>query len=111
MRHSVITPLYRLRKMVDGVLSKGTKFVPFNLLASQLKATTFKPAPSGWLALYTMVTFRPDIGYAEVRRKAEWQNRILDRVVWGGVFMSGLVGMVAAGLWAARAKGKFSWRA
>lgn len=108
MRHSVTTPLYRLRKLVDGVLSKGTRFVPFKVLASQLKATTFNPAPRGWLALYTMVTFRPDISYAEVRRKAERQNRILDRVVWSGLLASGFATVAAVGMWAARSRGKLS---
>jgi kynurenine 3-monooxygenase len=108
MRHSVTTPLYRLRKLVDGVLSKGTKFVPFKELASQLKATTFNPAPRGWLALYTMVTFRPDISYAEVRRKAERQNRMLDRFVWSALLASGFASMAAVGMWAATSKGRFS---
>jgi kynurenine 3-monooxygenase len=108
MRHSVTTPLYRLRKLVDGVLSKGTKFVPFKTLASQLKATTFNRAPHGWLALYTMVTFRPDISYAEVRRKAERQNRILDSVVWSGLLASGFASVATVGMWAARSRGRLS---
>jgi kynurenine 3-monooxygenase len=108
MRHSVTTPLYRLRKMVDGVLSKWTEFVPFDALASQLKATTFKPAPRGWLALYTMVTFRPDISYAEVRLKAERQDRILDRVIWSGLLASGFASVAAVGIWAARSRGRLS---
>lgn len=100
MRHSVTTPLYRLRKLVDGVLSSGTRFVPFQTLASQLTVNTFNKAPDGWLALYTMVTFRPDISYAEVRRKANRQNHLLDVTVWGGLVVSACVGIVAIARWA-----------
>lgn len=108
MRHAVTTPLYRLRKMVDGILSKGTRFVPYQALVSQLKATTFNPAPDGWLALYTMVTFRPDISYAEVRRKAERQNRIIDRIAWGGILASGVASLAAMATWVARSSGRRS---
>ena len=108
MRHSVTTPLYRLRKMVDGLLSKGTIFVPFQTLASQLTVNTFNKAPKGWLALYTMVTFRPDISYAEVRRKADRQNRLLDMAVWSGLLASGCIGILAIGRWANRNRSGFS---
>lgn len=99
MRHSVTTPLYRLRKMVDGLLSHGTRFIPFQTLISQLTSTTFSRAPSGWLALYTMVTFRPDISYAEVRRKAERQNRLLEVAVWSGLLATAYMSTVATLKW------------
>lgn len=31
----------------------------------------------GWTALYDMVTFRPDVGYAEVMRREKWQKKVV----------------------------------
>jgi kynurenine 3-monooxygenase len=104
MRHSVTTPLYRLRKLFDGFLSRWSPFVPFSILSDQLVATTFvQGAARGWLPLYTMVTFRPDISYATVRRKAAEQNRFLTALGLGtasGTML--LVGMWVVSLWRAR---------
>lgn len=98
MRHSVTTPFYRLRKYVDGLISMWTPFVPFQHLAPQLSRMTFADPPRGWLALYTMVTFRPDISYAAVRRKAEQQNRIFNWFIWGALFASS-TGSFVVGTW------------
>jgi kynurenine 3-monooxygenase len=46
--------------------------------------------PRGWLPLYTMVTFRPDISYSRARRKAEEQARVMNK--------TGKVGSVALGI-------------
>jgi kynurenine 3-monooxygenase len=46
-----------------------------------------------------MVTFRPDVGYAEALRRERWQKDVLHWGVWaGGV---GLVGLASAGAFAA----------
>lgn len=45
--------------------------------------------PKGWLPLYTMVTFRPDINYATVKAKALRQSVILTRAIWIGVIVFG----------------------
>jgi kynurenine 3-monooxygenase len=46
-----------------------------------------------------MVTFRPDVGYAEALRRERWQKDVLHWGVWaGGV---GLVGLATAGAFAA----------
>ncbi|KAG8686946.1 kynurenine 3-monooxygenase, mitochondrial precursor [Ceratobasidium sp. 394] len=76
MRHSVTTPVYRLRKSIDAFLSRFTPFVPWQSLIPVLATTTFPPgAAKGWISLYTMVTFRPDISYATAQRKAREQAR------------------------------------
>ena len=104
MRHSVTTPLYRLRKLFDGFLSRWSPFVPFNILSDQLVATTFvQGAARGWLPLYTMVTFRPDINYGTVRRKAAEQTQFLTALglgTAGGTLL--LVGMWVVSFWRGR---------
>jgi len=54
----------------------------------------------GWLPLYTMVTFRPDINYATVKKRAVRQTTILTGLSWIGVTVCGVAG--AWLLWAAR---------
>ncbi|KAF8610136.1 FAD/NAD-binding domain-containing protein [Ceratobasidium sp. AG-I] len=82
MRHSVTTPLYRLRKWVDETLSRFTPFVPWQNLIPILGETTFPPgAAKGWISLYTMVTFRPDISYATAQKKYLDQTRRISLVV------------------------------
>jgi kynurenine 3-monooxygenase len=47
-----------------------------------------------------MVTFRPDVGYAEALRRERWQKDVLGWGVWvAGV---GLTGLAVAGAWAGR---------
>lgn len=91
MRHSVTTPLYRARKAIDGFLSRLTPFTSFDTIAPTLSDTTFDPLPmmAGWIPLYTMVTFRPDISYASVRRKAERQDRTMN--ILTGIISSGVI--------------------
>ena len=56
--------------------------------------------PAGWLPLYTMVTFRPDISYATVRRKARRQGDILGYATWAAAAVTvGTLGITCAQLW------------
>ncbi|KAG8833524.1 kynurenine 3-monooxygenase, mitochondrial precursor [Serendipita sp. 399] len=98
MRHAVTTPLYKLRKRMDGFLSRLTPFIAFEAFSSRLRRETFLPTPRGWLALYTMVTFRPDISYAEVRRKARRQDMIINTFAWAGLMLAVGTGSLLAGL-------------
>lgn len=86
MRHNVTTRGYIFRKMIDNALAALTApHLSFPSLAPNLakEPSGFLPAaPSGWLPLYRMVTFRPDISYGTVKRKAERQNTIIR---WIGV--------------------------
>jgi len=100
----VTTPLSRLRKLLDGFLSRWSPFVPFSVLSDQLVTATFvQGAAKGWLPLYSMVTFRPDINYATVRRKAAEQDRFLTALGLGtasGAML--LVGMWVVSFWRCR---------
>lgn len=84
MRHSVTTPGYIFRKMIDNVFAALTApHLSFLSLAPNLakEPTGFSPAASrGWLPLYRMVTFRPDISYGSAKRKAERQNAIIQGI-------------------------------
>ncbi|CAE6418730.1 unnamed protein product [Rhizoctonia solani] len=89
MRHSVTTPIYRLRKWIDRVLAGFAPSVPWQSLIPTLAQTTFPVgAAKGWISLYTMVTFRPDISYATAQRKAREQADIITRI---GVFVFALI--------------------
>ena len=85
MRHDVTTLPFRLRKKIDNLLYK--------LGGTQPETVGFREGvyPSGqikgWMPLYTMVTFRPDIGYAAAKKKAEGQVRILNALgISAGIF-------------------------
>ncbi|KAI0647166.1 FAD/NAD-P-binding domain-containing protein [Trametes meyenii] len=83
MRHSVTTLAYRFRKALDNILySLNRKHVTAAEVTPVLSDNTFVNAPSGWLPLYTMVTFRPDISYLTVRRKFQRQTDILGLAGW-----------------------------
>lgn len=78
MSSKVRDPLFLLRRKVDALL-----------------ATVFR---GGWLPLYEMVTFRPDIGYDEAVRRSKAQDGIVEGVVR---FVGGMgvgLGLLAAGL-------------
>ncbi|KDQ60731.1 hypothetical protein JAAARDRAFT_31708 [Jaapia argillacea MUCL 33604] len=104
MRHAVTTPAYILRKAVDNFLYFVTARKPptsFDTILSQASV----PFPAGnisrqWLPLYTMVTFRPDIGYATAKQKATRQSEILAALGWFTTAAMGVasVGVVLAGL-------------
>jgi kynurenine 3-monooxygenase len=95
MRHSVTTLAYLFRKALDDILYSITtprpallpSFVP---LLSRVPFITTEP--QGWLPLYTMVTFRPDVSYATARRKAARQASILTSLQYAGVVFLGVAG-------------------
>ncbi|KAI1795758.1 FAD/NAD(P)-binding domain-containing protein [Ganoderma leucocontextum] len=83
MRHSVTTPGYRFRKALDNLLySLNRTHIAAKDVLQPLLKTTFLPNPGGWLPLYTMVTFRPDISYSTARRKFQQQSRVLEIAAW-----------------------------
>ena len=68
--------------------------VSLESLASVLATAPYPPGrPKGWLPLYTMVTFRPDISYAAVEKKAARQAAVLTWIGWVGIAVFGVVGM------------------
>ena len=85
MRHSVTTFGYLFRKSLDNVLyALSSQRVTLSGLMPLLARTPFpsSPSPAGWLPLYTMVTFRPDISYSTARRVAAREARILEWAGW-----------------------------
>jgi kynurenine 3-monooxygenase len=58
MASKVTSPLFLLRKRIDAVLARLM--------------------PGRWLPLYTMVTFKDDVSYAEARRREAKQARIVE---------------------------------
>lgn len=97
MRHSVTQFSYLFRKTVDNLLYSLTspQVVSLASLVPALSTQPYPPRqPKGWLPLYTMVTFRPDISYATVKKKAERQAAIITGLGWIGVAVFG-----AAGAW------------
>jgi kynurenine 3-monooxygenase len=101
MRHSVTTPAHKLKRMVDNLLFSLTCRTPVTLtnLGALPSGVTFPPGrPRGWLPLYTMVTFRPDISYSNAKRKATEQGRVITKVgIAGSVALS-----VGASVWLVR---------
>ncbi|KAL0947011.1 hypothetical protein HGRIS_013155 [Hohenbuehelia grisea] len=106
MRHSVVTPTYIIKKTLDTLLFSLTSRQTASLasLGPALSRTPFPPGmPSGWLPLYTMVSFRPDISYATARRKAARQSRILANVVsLGTALLSVATAYLAWSVWVRR---------
>ncbi|KAJ7905400.1 FAD/NAD-binding domain-containing protein [Mycena olivaceomarginata] len=95
MRHSVTTPAYIFRKTVDALLYSLTARQKISLpsLVPLLSRETFASVISGWVPLYTMVTFRPDISYATAKQRAERQSRILTGLGWAGTGVLGAIGV------------------
>lgn len=90
MRHSVTTVSYLLKKSIDNLLYALTLRKPVFLdsLVPVLTRMTYSSSTAGgWMPLYTMVTFRPDISYATIRRKASRQNQLLVVSGWLGVLL------------------------
>lgn len=72
---------FRLRKKIDNLLYElgGKRPETVASLGERFHKDVYPSAqPKGWMPLYTMVTFRPDVGYAAAKRKAEGQTRILN---------------------------------
>jgi len=104
MRHSVVTPAYLFRKTLDNFLySLTAKSVTVKSLIPALSQKPFLSNISGWLPLYTMVTFRPDISYSNARRKAAKQRQILEYAGWAsfgvGVGTAGIIGISVLRRW------------
>ncbi|RPD80193.1 FAD/NAD(P)-binding domain-containing protein [Lentinus tigrinus ALCF2SS1-7] len=97
MRHSVTTLGYRFRKALDNLLySLNRKHVTAKDVTAPLLDKPFINSPSGWLPLYTMVTFRPDISYSTARRRFLRQSQILETTAWLSAGVA--VGMGIAGV-------------
>ncbi|KAF7337739.1 FAD/NAD(P)-binding domain-containing protein [Mycena sanguinolenta] len=75
MRHSVATWSYMIRAFIDNALyaiSDSPVITDFTEMISGSKV------PSGWIPLYSMVSFRPDISYSAAKKKAERQARLVE---------------------------------
>jgi kynurenine 3-monooxygenase len=84
---------------VDNLLYTLTrqKMVSLSSLQPTLSRVPYPTGePRGWLPLYTMVTFRPDISYSTAKAKAERQSRVLDALVWTTAGIFGTVSVWAA---------------
>ncbi|EIN07461.1 FAD/NAD(P)-binding domain-containing protein [Punctularia strigosozonata HHB-11173 SS5] len=104
MRHSVTTLGYQFRKRLDNFLSAVSSDTPSFIVASpdkayspQLETLSFTPHPRGWLPLYTMVTFRPDISYATAKKKAETQGKLLS-FAGSALTLGGAMALVAGAI-------------
>jgi kynurenine 3-monooxygenase len=109
MRHSVATPSYLFFRALDNLFasitspktaitttSTNTSTNHSNTsILTLLSRTPFPTAsPSGWLPLYTMVTFRPDVSYSTAQAKVERQQAILASIGRAGA----VLGVVGVGL-------------
>ncbi|KAF7337695.1 Kynurenine 3-monooxygenase [Mycena sanguinolenta] len=75
MRHSVATWSYMIRGFIDNALYA----ISDSPVLTDLTETISSPkVPSGWIPLYSMVSFRPDISYSAAKKKAERQARLVD---------------------------------
>ncbi|TXT10730.1 hypothetical protein VHUM_02235 [Vanrija humicola] len=79
MRSSVLKPLYHLRRGIDWVL---TRVYPSTPQAVDPRVPFSTKKVRGWTSLYDMVTFRPDIGYAEALRREKWQKSVVGGAAW-----------------------------
>lgn len=97
MRHSVTTPLYLFKKALDNFLytisSWHSPFLESTVRASMATIPFPTRTPSGWIPLYTMVTFRPDISYGTAKTKAARQAKIVNKVGWFGAVLMGATGL------------------
>lgn len=88
---------FRLRKKIDNLVYSLGGRQPETLasLGHRFRTDVYPSAqPEGWMPLYTMVTFRPDIGYAAAKSKAERQTRVLNALGFGAGFF-GVASVVA----------------
>jgi len=85
MRHSVATPSYMFLRAVDGLFSSitaGSQLARASALGLLSSVPFPTQSPSGWIPLYTMVTFRPDISYSTAQRKAARQRLVVSCLGW-----------------------------
>ena len=102
MRHSVTTPAYLFRKALDNLLYALTvdQVAPDLSKSEELEDPFPTRGTTGWLPLYNMVTFRPDISYAAVKRKAVKQRRVLTYAAWASAAATvGTLGIACVSLW------------
>ncbi|KAF7347389.1 Kynurenine 3-monooxygenase [Mycena venus] len=77
MRHTVATWSYMIRSFIDNILYGITE----TRSSVDLSESIFGPeVPSGWIPLYSMVSFRPDISYSAAKKKAARQEHLVDSV-------------------------------
>ncbi|WVQ85327.1 kynurenine 3-monooxygenase [Cryptococcus sp. DSM 104549] len=103
MRSHVLSPLHHLRRHLDTLLTTlfPSSHSPSSPSRPSLSLTDPFPTKrvKGWISLYEMVTFRPDVGYAEALRKEQWQKDVMGWAGWaGGLLGLGAVGVVGVGL-------------
>ena len=86
IRETLTKPSFYFRKAVDNLLYILTSKPVIPAITNPGSVPDPFPTvrPSGWLPLYTMVTFRPDISYGTVKRKAQKQREILGYAGWVG---------------------------
>ncbi|KAH8117335.1 FAD/NAD-binding domain-containing protein [Phellopilus nigrolimitatus] len=97
MRHSVATPSYLFLRSLDNLFSlwtSGSQIAPSSVGPLLSRIPFPSTSPSGWIPLYTMVTFRPDISYSTAKLKAEKQQKIVANLGWLG----SAIGIAAIGL-------------
>ncbi|TIB03315.1 hypothetical protein E3P96_01935 [Wallemia ichthyophaga] len=98
MRSKVTNPLYKLRKGLDALLN--TLLRPAAVASPEILRREPFPtaASSGWMSLYQLVTFRPDISYADAEEVSRRRDERVSLVGKGSI--AGLV--VAAGVLVAK---------
>jgi kynurenine 3-monooxygenase len=96
MRHSVTTLTYLSRKALDNILYalSAPRAGSLSSLVTTLARVPFPTLePKGWLPLYNMVTFRPDISYATAQRKAARQAFIVTSLNYAVISLLGAAGI------------------
>lgn len=103
MKSHVLTPLHHLRRVLDTALSSLLP-PPTPYQTRLLLASSPHPFPTRtvrrWTSLYHMVTFRPDVGYAEALRREAWQKTLVRRgaIGFGATLLAG-VGWASYAAW------------
>ncbi|KAK0228450.1 FAD/NAD-binding domain-containing protein [Armillaria fumosa] len=100
MRHLVTSPLFLFKKALDNALyylssRRDMSFNAFNTVLSHLPYGLGEPR--GWVPLYTMVTFRPDINYATAKKRAARQSGILTGIGWASIAVVASLGVWTVG--------------
>ncbi|KAJ7508586.1 FAD/NAD-binding domain-containing protein [Mycena galericulata] len=98
LRHDVATWSYMIKGFVDKILYAVSKKAAL-MDNSTLKHNIYGREPSGWIPLYTMVSFRPDISYSAAKKRAESQERVLEGVGIGfGLLLIASLGLFVSKL-------------